>query len=131
MNNIFSTDVFKNRHIGPNESDTKEMLKVVKADSLDKLIDDTVPASIRLDKPLDIDKPMSEFEMLAKLSSLAQKNKLFKNYIGLGYYPAILPSVIKRNIFENPGWYTPYTPYQAEISQGRLESLLNYQTVVE
>ncbi|MFA5012241.1 MAG: aminomethyl-transferring glycine dehydrogenase [Ignavibacteria bacterium] len=130
MNNIFSTDVFKNRHIGPNDIDTKEMLKVVKAESLDKLIDETVPANIRLNKPLDIDKPMSEFEMLGMLNSLAQKNKLFKNYIGLGYYPAILPSVIRRNIFENPGWYTQYTPYQAEISQGRLEAVLNFQTMI-
>ncbi|MFA7360273.1 MAG: aminomethyl-transferring glycine dehydrogenase [Candidatus Kapaibacterium sp.] len=130
MNNILSTDVFKNRHIGPNENDTKEMLDVVKADSLDKLIDETVPANIRLKKPLNLDNPLSEFEMLGKLKSLASKNKLFKNYIGLGYYPSVLPSVIKRNVFENPGWYTQYTPYQAEISQGRLEAVLNFQTMI-
>lgn len=130
MHNIFSTDLFKNRHIGPNDNDTKEMLKVIKADSIDELIDETVPSNIRLEKTLNLDKPLSEFEMLGKLKSLASKNKLFKNYIGLGYYPAILPSVIRRNIFENPGWYTQYTPYQAEISQGRLEAVLNFQTMV-
>ena len=106
------------------------MLKVIKADSLDKLIDETVPSNIKLDKPLNLDKPLSEFELLNKLKSIASKNKLFKSYIGMGYYNTILPSVIQRNIFENPGWYTQYTPYQAEISQGRLEALLNFQTMV-
>lgn len=130
MNNFFETDNFRNRHIGPNSNDTKEMLKVVGVDSIDKLIDETVPAGIRLAEGLNLDEALSEFEMLGKLQSLADKNKLFKNYIGLGYYPSILPSVIRRNIFENPGWYTQYTPYQAEISQGRLEAVLNFQTMV-
>ena len=130
MDNFFATDIFRNRHIGPRENDLKEMLKIIKADSLDKLIDDTVPSNIRLEKPLNLDKPLSEFELLNRLKSIASKNKLFKSYIGLGYYNTILPSVIQRNIFENPGWYTQYTPYQAEISQGRLEALLNFQTMI-
>jgi len=121
---------FKSRHIGPRYSDLKEMLKTVKADSLEKLVEETVPASIRLDKNLNLSLPLSEFEFLSYLREIASKNEIYKNYIGLGYYPAILPAVIQRNIFENPGWYTQYTPYQAEISQGRLEALLNYQTVI-
>ncbi|MCU0373254.1 MAG: glycine dehydrogenase (aminomethyl-transferring), partial [Ignavibacteria bacterium] len=126
MNN----NTFKSRHIGPRYSDLNEMLKTVNAETLDKLIEETVPESIRLDRPLDLGKPASEFEFLSDLRKLASKNRLFKNYIGLGYNPAILPPVIQRNIFENPGWYTQYTPYQAEISQGRLEALLNFQTMI-
>ncbi|MCI0472521.1 MAG: glycine dehydrogenase (aminomethyl-transferring), partial [Ignavibacteria bacterium] len=126
MNN----NTFKSRHIGPRYSDLNEMLKTVNADSLDKLIEETVPESIRLDSALNLGSPVSEFEFLSDLRNVASKNELFKNYIGLGYYPSILPSVIQRNIFENPGWYTQYTPYQAEISQGRLEALLNYQTMI-
>jgi len=126
MNN----NTFKSRHIGPRYSDLNEMLKTVDAESLDKLIEETVPESIRLDSALNLGKPVSEFEFLSDLRKIASINELFKNYIGLGYYPAILPSVIQRNIFENPGWYTQYTPYQAEISQGRLEALLNYQTMI-
>jgi glycine dehydrogenase len=126
MNN----NTFKSRHIGPRYSDLNEMLKTVNADSLDKLIEETVPASIRLENNLNLGSPVSEYEFLTGLRNLASKNEIFKNYIGLGYYPAILPTVIQRNIFENPGWYTQYTPYQAEISQGRLEALLNYQTLI-
>ncbi len=121
---------FQARHIGPNARDTKEMLKTIAVSDLDELIDKTVPASIRLNSPLQKPTPQSEFEYLEELKKIASKNKVFKNYIGQGYYGTITPSVILRNIFENPGWYTQYTPYQAEISQGRLESLLNFQTVI-
>ncbi len=130
MNNTPVFDSFKSRHIGPRNNDLDEMLKVVKAESLDKLIDETVPENIRADKTLNTGSGMSEYEFLNKLRDITSKNKLYKNYIGLGYFPAVLPAVIQRNIFENPGWYTQYTPYQAEISQGRLEALLNYQTVI-
>ena len=122
---------FASRHIGTNnEHDTNEMLKVVGASSLDELISKTIPASIRLKNPLKLPAAQSEFEYLAELKKIASRNKVFKTYIGQGYYNTITPSVILRNVFENPGWYTQYTPYQAEISQGRLESLLNYQTMV-
>ncbi len=130
MNNTPVLDSFKSRHIGPRNNDINEMLKAVNAESLDKLIDETVPGSIRTDKPLNTGSGMSEYEFLNKLRDITSKNKLYKNYIGLGYFPAVLPAVIQRNILENPGWYTQYTPYQAEISQGRLEALLNYQTVI-
>jgi len=106
------------------------MLKVIDASSLDALIDQTIPAAIRLKTPLNLPEGMSEHAYLAHLRGIAAKNKLYKNYIGLGYYDTILPPVIQRNILENPGWYTAYTPYQAEIAQGRLEALLNYQTMV-
>ncbi len=122
---------FASRHIGTNnETDTNEMLKTIGVATVDELINKTVPASIHLKKPLSLPKAQSEFEYLAELKKIASKNKVFKTYIGQGYYNTITPSVILRNIFENPGWYTQYTPYQAEISQGRLESLLNYQTMV-
>jgi glycine dehydrogenase len=121
---------FSGRHIGPNEHDTNNMLKTIGVDSLEELISKTVPAAIRLKKPLNLPAPQSEFEYLNELKKIAAKNKLFKSYIGQGYYNTITPSVILRNVFENPGWYTQYTPYQAEISQGRLESLLNFQTMV-
>lgn len=130
MNNTPVFDSFKSRHIGPRNNDINEMLKAVNAESLDKLIGETVPDSIRTDKPLNTGSGMSEYEFLNKLRDITSKNKLYKNYIGLGYFPAVLPAVIQRNILENPGWYTQYTPYQAEISQGRLEALLNYQTVI-
>lgn len=130
--NLFEqqSNEFVNRHIGPDATDTKKMLKKIGADSLDQLIDNTVPASIRMDKPLNIPSAMSEHEYLKHIKEVSLKNKVFKNYIGQGYYDTITPSVILRNIFENPGWYTQYTPYQAEISQGRLESLLNFQTMI-
>ncbi len=121
---------FQARHIGVNETDAREMLKVIGEPGIDELVSKTIPASIRLKKPLEDPAPQGEFEYLQRLKAIAAKNKLFKNYIGQGYYGTITPSVILRNVFENPGWYTQYTPYQAEISQGRLESLLNFQTVV-
>lgn len=118
------------RHIGLNEQDTVKMLKTIGVNSIDELIDKTVPASIRMSKPLNIPVAISEHEYLRHIKDVSLQNKLYKNYIGQGYYDTIVPSVILRNIFENPGWYTQYTPYQAEISQGRLESLLNFQTMV-
>ncbi len=121
---------FAGRHIGTNEAEKKEMLKTIGIDTLDALIDKTVPAAIRLKTPLKLPVAQTEFEYLDELKKIAAKNKIYKTYIGQGYYNTITPSVILRNIFENPGWYTQYTPYQAEISQGRLESLLNYQTMV-
>ncbi|MBU2445635.1 MAG: aminomethyl-transferring glycine dehydrogenase [Bacteroidetes bacterium] len=130
MNSLTHPDEFVNRHIGLNENDITEMLKEINADSIDKLIEETIPAQIRLKENLTLDSPLSEFEYLNKLRQTAQKNKVFKSYIGMGYYGTILPAAIQRNILENPGWYTQYTPYQAEISQGRLEALINFQTMV-
>ncbi len=121
---------FAGRHIGTNEAEKNEMLTTIGINSLDELIDKTVPAAIRLKKSLQLPVAQTEFEYLNELKKIAAKNKVFKTYIGQGYYNTITPSVILRNVFENPGWYTQYTPYQAEISQGRLESLLNYQTMV-
>jgi len=121
---------FISRHIGPNEDETRQMLKATGEDNLAALIDKTVPAGIRMNGELNIPSAMSEHEYLNHIKEISLKNRLFKNYIGQGYYDTITPSVILRNIFENPGWYTQYTPYQAEISQGRLESLLNFQTMV-
>jgi glycine dehydrogenase len=121
---------FQQRHIGPGQADTAAMLTTIGVSSLEELIDRTVPESIRIRKPLGIPAPVSEFQYLSELKKTAALNKVFKSYIGQGYYGTITPSVILRNIFENPGWYTQYTPYQAEISQGRLESLLNFQTMV-
>jgi len=121
---------FTRRHIGPSEVETASMLKTIGEASIDELIEKTVPAAIRLKKPLHTGGPVSEFQYLAELKKTASLNKVFKNYIGKGYYNTIVPSVILRNVFENPGWYTQYTPYQAEIAQGRLESLLNFQTMV-
>src|SRR6266487_4777151 len=121
---------FQRRHIGINEADMRKMLQTIGVNSLDELIDTTVPSPIRIQKPLNLPAAMSENEYLKLMKDTGIKNKIFKTYIGQGYYDTITPSVILRNIFENPGWYTQYTPYQAEISQGRLESLLNFQTVV-
>ena len=123
-------DQFVNRHIGPNHEETQEMLQVIGAASLDQLIDETVPAPIRMEGDLNLPDAQTEFEYLRELKEVAVMNKVFKTYTGMGYYGAITPSVILRNIFQNPGWYTQYTPYQAEISQGRLEALLNFQTMV-
>ncbi len=130
--NLFSmqSEEFIARHIGPNEADTQEMLKTIGVKDMDELIARTIPQSIRMDHKLRIPEAQSEAEYLGELKEVSQKNKLCKNYIGQGYYDTHTPSVILRNIFENPGWYTQYTPYQAEISQGRLESLLNFQTMV-
>jgi len=125
-----NTNSFQNRHIGPNKKEQEKMLTTIKADTLEQLINETVPDNIRLKTPLDLDPAMSEYEYLSHIKELSEKNKVFKSYIGLGYHEAIVPSVIQRNILENPGWYTAYTPYQAEIAQGRLEALLNYQTMI-
>ena len=124
------TDLFALRHIGIREEDLPQMLKTINVDSLDQLISETIPDDIRLAKPLALDPPMNEHEYLSHIQVLSEKNKVFKSYIGLGYHESITPSVIKRNILENAGWYTAYTPYQAEIAQGRLEALLNFQTVI-
>ena len=124
------TDIFEPRHIGPNEAETKEMLKTIGVSSLDELIDQTVPAHIRLEAPMKISKAMTESETTNYIRSIAARNKMFRSFIGVGYYGTVVPQVIQRNILENPGWYTQYTPYQAEISQGRLEALLNYQTMI-
>ena len=121
---------FESRHIGPGPAETAQMLKTIGVSSIDELIDQTIPPAIRLKKPMKMDPAMSEYEYLQHIQQLAARNKVFKTYIGLGYYGTITPSVILRNIFENPGWYTAYTPYQAEIAQGRLEALLNYQTMI-
>ena len=121
---------FQGRHIGPNENEKDEMLSAIGVSSLEELIGKTIPDAIRIKEDLDVPASISEFEYLSELKIVAAKNKVFKSYIGQGYYDTITPSVILRNVFENPGWYTQYTPYQAEISQGRLESLLNYQTMV-
>ena len=123
-------DIFSQRHIGPNAAQIKEMLDVVGVDSIDELIDQTVPNNIRLQTSLNLEKPLSEQEFLEHIHKLGAKNKVFKSYVGMGYHPSNLPAVIQRNILENPGWYTAYTPYQAEIAQGRLEALLNFQTMV-
>jgi len=124
------TDVFALRHIGPRNEHFNEMLKVVGVGSIDELIVETVPDNIRLQSPLDLDRPLSEQEYIEHIHQLASKNKVYKSFIGMGYHPSNLPAVIQRNILENPGWYTAYTPYQAEIAQGRLEALLNYQTMI-
>ncbi|WP_430813182.1 aminomethyl-transferring glycine dehydrogenase [Carboxylicivirga sp. RSCT41] len=124
------TDKFVSRHIGPRDHEIDTMLKKVGASSLEDLIDQTVPSSIRLERPLNIGKGLTERQYFRKIHDIAQQNKVFNTYIGMGYYDVITPAVITRNVLENPVWYTSYTPYQAEISQGRLEALLNFQTVV-
>lgn len=124
------TEKFEYRHNGPNPQQIAEMLKTVKAASVDQLIEQTVPANIRLKKPLNLPAAQTEQAFLKSFKALAAKNKPFKSYIGMGYYNTYTPNVILRNILENPGWYTAYTPYQAEIAQGRLEALINYQTMV-
>jgi glycine dehydrogenase len=123
-------DQFVHRHIGPDAAQTKEMLSLLSRPGLDALIDEAVPKQIRLPKSLNLPEPLGEYEVLAQLKTIASQNRIFKSYIGMGYYDCITPAVIQRNILENPGWYTQYTPYQAEISQGRLEALLNFQTMV-
>ncbi|MFD2284540.1 aminomethyl-transferring glycine dehydrogenase [Pedobacter petrophilus] len=128
--NIHYKEDFQNRHIAPNEADTAEMLEVVGVNSIDELIEQTVPATIRLKQPLNLPAAKSETEYLGALKQTSLLNKVFKSFIGQGYYDTITPGVILRNVFENPGWYTQYTPYQAEIAQGRLQALLNFQTMV-
>lgn len=123
-------ELFEKRHIAPNGTATTEMLKAVGVKTLDELIGQTVPSKIRLKQSLQLPAAKSEFDYLANLKQTASKNKVYKSYIGQGYYDVIVPGVIQRNILENPGWYTQYTPYQAEIAQGRLQALLNFQTMV-
>ncbi len=127
---MITTDKFVGRHNGPGASDITAMLQKIGASSVDELIAQTVPAAIRLKKPLDLPNGMSEYQYHKHLRGIAARNKMFRTYIGLGYYNTIVPAVIQRNILENPGWYTAYTPYQAEIAQGRLEALLNFQTMI-
>ena len=124
------TELFLNRHVGPNAFEVKKMLKYIDVDSLETLIDETIPENIRLEKEIDLEPEMSEADYLMHLKNISSKNKVFKTYIGLGYNRSYMPAVIQRNILENPGWYTAYTPYQAEIAQGRLEALLNFQTMI-
>ncbi len=124
-------DKFMNRHIGvTNSEDLGQMLKVIGVESVEELISQVIPASIRLKKPLALPEGMSEYEFTAHVASLAARNRQLRSFIGMGYYPTAVPAVVSRNVFENPAWYTSYTPYQAEISQGRLEALLNYQTAI-
>jgi glycine dehydrogenase len=126
----FEKERFDIRHIGPDAKEVSEMLKAIGVTSVDELIDQTIPKKIRSQKPLNLDEPLTEHEYLDKIERIGKKNKIFRNYIGMGYYNCFTPSVILRNVMENPGWYTPYTPYQSEIAQGRLEGLLNFQTMV-
>jgi glycine dehydrogenase len=130
MADTFDHNSFVPRHIGPSEADVAEMLRTLGLRSLDELVEKTVPAAIRLREPLKIGEPRSEMDVLVEMRELAAKNKVTKSFIGQGYYDTFTPPVIQRNILENPGWYTQYTPYQAEIAQGRLEALLNFQTMV-
>ncbi|MGO4821949.1 MULTISPECIES: aminomethyl-transferring glycine dehydrogenase [unclassified Flavobacterium] len=124
------TDSFALRHLGPRENDLPKMLETIGVDTLDQLIHETIPTDIRLKKPLELEHIMTEYEYANHIRLLGRTNKVYKSYIGLGYHPTIVPPAIQRNIFENPGWYTAYTPYQAEIAQGRLEAILNFQTMV-
>lgn len=123
-------DLFASRHIGITPQDEKTMLRKIGVDSLDELIGKTLPTNIRLNKPLNLPQPMTEYEFGQHIARLASKNKLYTSYIGMGWYGTVTPAVIQRNVFENPVWYTSYTPYQAEISQGRLEALINFQTAI-
>jgi len=125
-----NNDHFANRHIGPDKVAVDKMLESLGLSNIDELIDKTIPHSIRMQKPIDLPQGITELAYSNNIRNIASKNKLFKSFIGLGYYGTFLPPVIQRHIFENPGWYTPYTPYQAEISQGRLEALLNFQTLI-
>jgi glycine dehydrogenase len=126
----FKKELFASRHNGSDAQATNEMLNKIKADSLDQLISETIPEEIRLEKPLNLPEALSEVDFLEEFKALASKNKIYKSFIGMGYYDTHVPNVIKRNILENPAWYTAYTPYQAEIAQGRLEALINFQTMV-
>ena len=125
-----TTPDFARRHIGPSAEETQQMLDALNVPSMDVLMEQTVPAAIRMNDPLDVAPALSESDYLRHVHALSGKNQVFRNFIGLGYHPTVTPSVIQRNILENPGWYTAYTPYQAEIAQGRMEALLNYQTMV-
>ena len=127
---LHDADSFVPRHIGPSQSDTEAMLELLGYKSLDALIDDAVPRRIRMSRPLAIHEGRSESEALRVMRVMASRNELYRSYIGMGYSDCFTPPVIQRNILENPGWYTAYTPYQAEIAQGRLEALLTFQTMV-
>ncbi|MEQ9362849.1 MAG: glycine dehydrogenase (aminomethyl-transferring), partial [Leptospirales bacterium] len=129
-NPLQNTDHYERRHIGPGAADVEAMLKAIGVESIEALIGETVPASIRSQSELKLDEALSEQDYLKSVADIAAQNKVFRSYLGLGYSDCITPSVILRNVFENPGWYTQYTPYQAEIAQGRLEALLNFQTMV-
>ena len=124
------TDSFVRRHIGASSSEIQEMLGAIACESLDDMIDKTVPATIKIKQPLQLGEARGEYELLQELKAIASKNQVWRSYIGTGYYNCITPPIIQRNILENPGWYTQYTPYQAEIAQGRLEALLNFQTMI-
>ena len=124
------TNNFARRHNGPQPAEVEKMLKVIGVGSIDELIDKTIPAKIRFKEPLDLPQGMNEYEYFTMLKAMASKNKMYATYIGQGYYNTIVPAVLQRNILENPGWYTSYTPYQAEISQGRLETLFTFQTMI-
>src|SRR5947207_177833 len=123
-------DSFARRHIGPNDDEVAQMLRDLGFEDLDALIDATVPKNIRLDRQLDLPEAKSEAEALTELRAISRRNKVTRSFIGAGYSDCITPPVIQRNILENPGWYTAYTPYQAELAQGRLEALLNFQTMI-
>src|SRR5690606_11127348 len=129
MSDVYYQEKFEDRHNGPSSAQVDDMLRFLGVNSLDELIEQTIPAPIRR-KPLNLPKAWSEVAYLDKIAQIAEKNKVFKSYIGQGYYNVVVPGVIQRNVLENPGWYTQYTPYQAEIAQGRLQALLNFQTVV-
>src|SRR5690606_11128847 len=130
MNKVHFQEKFEERHIGPSADETADMLGALGLESLGQLMDETVPAQIRSTTPLRLPEAWSETAYLQRMRAVADKNKVFKSYTGQGYYDVILPGVIQRNVLENPGWYTQYTPYQAEIAQGRLQALLNFQTAV-
>src|ERR1700738_3007941 len=127
---IFDVDSFARRHIGPNDEEVRDMLRELGFENLDALIDATFPKNIRLDRQLNLPEAKSEAEALAELRVISKKNKVARSFIGAGYSDCITPPIIQRNILENPGWYTAYTPYQAEIAQGRLEALLNFQQMI-
>ena len=127
---LFNSDEFSKRHNSITSKEEQEILEQIGFDSVDSLIDRTIPDSIKLNEQMSLDEPKTETKFLKSFKSLVGRNKNFRSFIGMGYYDTITPSVIKRNILENPGWYTAYTPYQAEIAQGRLEALINYQTMV-
>jgi glycine dehydrogenase len=127
---MMSIDKFSDRHIGPRKNDVNEMLSLVNASSIEQLINETIPAQIHLGREMSLPEALSESRFIEHMKDIAEKNKNYRSYIGMGYFNTILPGVIQRNILENPGWYTAYSPYQAEIAQGRLEALLNYQTMV-
>ena len=124
------TDSFVRRHIGPGEGEIKEMLQVIGYPSLGALIDAAVPEDIRFRREMHLPPPTTEHEVLAELRQIAARNRVFRSFLGMGYHDTVLPPLIRRNILESPAWYTSYTPYQAEIAQGRLEALLNFQTMM-